>query len=191
MKIIFTFIFLFLLVEPTKILFIGDSITAYRGGWQDLYCQATNQSCTNISKNGMKTKWMYTTLKNELKQNSDYNKVIIYGGINDIFSEIKIDSAILNIQRMVNLANEYKIKPVVIIGYDSKKLIENTWIKDKVLEEKIRNKYIDYQKRLVNEIIGAEIVPIVPTINSDVIDGIHLSTTGHKKFKDWMITHQP
>lgn len=176
---------------PTKVLFIGDSITAYRGGWQDEYCQATNKSCTNLAKNGMRTKWMLNTLKDHLKDNSDYNVIIIYGGINDIFTHIKVDSAIRNVQRMVDLANEYNIKPVVIIGYNSNNLMQNTWIKDKVVEEQIRQRYVSYQNRLGKEITGAQIIPIVPTIKSDGIDGIHLSSAGHKKFKDWIISHQP
>ena len=87
--------------EDDKILFVGDSLTAYRGGWQHQVARMLHAKYDNISKGGKRTKWMVNEL-NKLSDNSrGYTKVIIYGGINDSFSSVKEDETIENIQDMV------------------------------------------------------------------------------------------
>lgn len=172
---------LYFIGEPQKVLFVGDSLTAYEFGWQYQLSAEMNYKLTNISKAGMKTDWMLETLTQSLKKNHDYDQIFIYGGINDIFTG---DSALVTaqrIQKIVNLCNSYNIKPILVMGYDARKVIHNTWIKDKALEEKRRNEYILYQEMLTM-IHDCKILPIVKLTHADTEDGIHLTANGHKKF---------
>jgi len=172
----------------TKTLIIGDSISVYANGWQDVLCKDKKLNCTNIAKGGMKTDWMVKTLKAHLKTNHSYSQVIIYGGINDIFSYVPADSVVKNVERMVALCKQYKIKPIVIIGYDPNTIIHNSWVTDRALETKLRNNYVEYQRRLMN-VQGAEIIPMVPTTEADSGDGIHLSRQGHKTFAEYFANY--
>jgi len=178
------FLFFIFVGSETKTLIMGDSISVYANGWQDVLCKQKNLNCTNIAKGGMKTNWMVKTLREHLKSDHSYSQVIIYGGINDIFSYVPIDSAVKNVERMVAICKSHKIKPIVIIGYDPNTIIHNSWVTDRKLETKLRNEYIEYQKRLMH-IQGAEIIPMVPTTSQDSGDGIHLSRQGHKTFAEY------
>jgi lysophospholipase L1-like esterase len=179
MKYLVILILLSIAIVPDRILIIGDSISAYSHGWQNGLCKAKGLQYVNIAKGGMKTDWMLGTLKTELKKDHNYKKVLIYGGINDVYSNVNIDSIVRHVQQMVDISNDYGIMPIVIVGYDGRIANKNTWIKDKVLEKKIHDNYIIYQEKLIKEIKNATIVPIIPITEKDLADGIHLSAQGH------------
>jgi hypothetical protein len=82
-----------------KILFVGDSLTAYSGGWQHQMSRMLHAKYTNISKGGKRTKWMVNELKKYSDNSAGYTKVVIYGGINDSFSSVKEDDTIDNISK--------------------------------------------------------------------------------------------
>jgi lysophospholipase L1-like esterase len=173
--------------EDDKILFVGDSLTAYRGGWQHQVARMLHVKHDNISKGGKRTKWMVNEL-NKLSDNSaGYTKVVIYGGINDSFSSVKEDETIENIQDMVYTAKEMGAEPIVIVGYNADKVNRNTGYSNEV-ETKCRNRYIKLQKRIQRDIRGCNVIPMDNTIDrSDSDDGIHLKASGHRKFSSWVL----
>jgi len=173
--------------EDDKILFVGDSLTAYRGGWQHQVARMLHSKYDNISKGGKRTKWMVKEL-NKLSDNSNgYTKVIIYGGINDSFSSVKEDETIENIQDMVYTAKEMGAEPIVIVGYNADKVNRNTGYSNEV-ETKCRNRYIKLQKRIQRDIRGCNVIPMDNTIDrSDSDDGVHLKASGHRKFSSWVL----
>jgi lysophospholipase L1-like esterase len=173
--------------EDDKILFVGDSLTAYRGGWQHQVARMLHAKYDNISKGGKRTKWMVNEL-NKLSDNSrGYTKVIIYGGINDSFSSVKETETIENIQDMVYTAKEMGAEPIVIVGYNADKLNRNTGYSNEV-ETKCRNRYIKLQKRIQRDIRGCNVISMDNTIDrSDSDDGVHLKASGHRKFANWVL----
>ncbi len=173
--------------EEDKILFVGDSLTAYRGGWQHQVARMLHAKYDNISKGGKRTKWMVKEL-NKLSDNSQgYTKVIIYGGINDSFSSVKEDETIENIQDMVYTAKEMGAEPIVIVGYNPERVI-NLTMYSKEVEAKCRNRYIKLQKRIQRDIRGCNVIPVENTIyRMDSDDGIHLKASGHRKFSSWVL----
>jgi lysophospholipase L1-like esterase len=172
-----------------RILFVGDSLTAYSGGWQHQLGRMLQIKYDNISKGGKRTKWMLSQLKQYSHKTDRYTKVIIYGGINDSFSSVREDDTIENIQTMVDIANGMGAEPIVVVGYNPKMVISGTTYSNDV-ETKCRNRYISLQKRIVTDIKGAKIVPMTDVINrEDSDDGIHLKGSGHRKFMNWVLAN--
>ena len=172
-----------------RILFVGDSLTAYNGGWQHQLGRMLQIKYDNISKGGKRTKWMLSQLKQYSHKTDRYTKVIIYGGINDSFSSVREDDTIENIQKMVDIVWTMGAEPIVIVGYNPTMVINQTSYPNDV-ETKCRNRYISLQKRIVTDITGAKIVPMTDTINrSDSGDGIHLWGGGHRKFMNWVLAN--
>ena len=173
--------------EDDKILFVGDSLTAYSGGWQHQVARMLHAKYDNISKGGKRTKWRVKEL-NKLSDNSNgYTKVIIYGGINDSFSSVKEDETIENIQDMVYTAKEMGAEPIVIVGYNPERVI-NLTMYSKEVEAKCRDRYIKLQKRIQRDIRGCNVIPVENTIyRIDSDDGIHLKASGHRKFSSWVL----
>ena len=169
-----------------RILFIGDSLTAYKGGWQHQLAKMRFEEYDNISKGGKRTKWMLDQLKKYPLNANRYNEVIIYGGINDSFSFVDEDVTVRNIQEMVYIAKKMGAHPIVIIGYNPEKVVKNT-IYSKEVEARCRDRYISLQRRLQTELKWCTIVPMENQINrSDSDDGIHLKASGHSKFSKWV-----
>ena len=172
-----------------RILFVGDSLTAYNGGWQHQLGRMLQIKYDNISKGGKRTKWMLSQLKQYSHKTDRYTKVIIYGGINDSFSSVREDDTIENIQKMVDIVWTMGAEPIVIVGYNPTMVISETSYPNDV-ETKCRNRYISLQKRIVTDITGARIVPMTDKINrTDSGDGIHLLDTGHRKFMNWILAN--
>ncbi len=165
-----------------KILFVGDSLTAYRGGWQHQLARLRHAEYDNISKGGKRTKWMLKELKKQLSETNEYDEVIIYGGINDSFSYVSEDETIQNIQEMVYLVKSVRAVPIVIVGYNPQRVINSTMYSDEV-ETRCRNRYIKLQKRMETELKQCVVIPMENSIfRGDSSDGIHLIASGHRKF---------
>ena len=179
----------FMVRREERILFVGDSLTAYNGGWQHQLGRMLQIKYDNISKGGKRTKWMLSQLKQYSHKTDRYTKVIIYGGINDSFSSVREDDTIENIQKMVDIVWTMGAEPIVIVGYNPTMVISETSYPNDV-ETKCRNRYISLQKRIVTDITGARIVPMTDTINrTDSGDGIHLWGQGHRKFMNWVLAN--
>lgn len=186
MKYVLSFILLIFVPDQERMLIVGDSISAYSHGWQDGLSKQKGLQYVNVAKGGMRTDWMLGTLKTYLKTDHNFKQVIIYGGITDVYSYIKTDSIVKNIQEMVDLADSYDIKVFVLVGYDGQIANQNTWIKDKTLEKKIHDDYINFQIALAKKIKNAVVVPAIPITEKDLADGIHLSAQGHKTYVKYL-----
>ena len=101
-----------------RILYIGDSLTCYKNGWQADVAKGLGMKFDNISKGGKRTKWMLETLESYLEKNEFHSTLIIYGGINDSFAMTKESETLNNIQTMVDLGNRYEMEVIVIVGYN-------------------------------------------------------------------------
>lgn len=184
-KFMFCF-FLLVIVPGEKVLFIGDSLTAYQYGWQEKLTKEKGYRSTNAAVGGKMTSWMIESLYDKLKA-SKYKKVFIYGGVNDIFSDKKAEVPLENIKTMIRMCKQRNVEPIVIAGYDPS-IMTNTWIKDKSIEATFRSEY----KRLQDSLMimsNVKIIPPVKLLRSDSDDGIHLNSTGQKKFSEWIINH--
>lgn len=177
------------LLKSSNIVFIGDSLTCYKNGWQDKVSKHMGYIPINLAKGGKQTSWMLSEIRNKLPHiTSDY--LFIYGGINDSFSGISPDRAFKNIQDIVNISNGFKIKPIVIIGYNPEKVNIRTQYSIE-LETKCRNNYINLQKKL-KELKGCHIIQMEDMITrKDSDDGIHLKASGINKFTSWIIKNLP
>jgi lysophospholipase L1-like esterase len=185
--LLFTILTGFTFLPDYKILFVGDSLTAYNNGWQHQYSKMRGADYNNISKGGKRTKWMLEQMKKYSTESYKYNEVVIYGGINDSFSYVSEDETIHNIQEMVYIAKRMGAVPIIIVGYDPNSVIKNTSYSNEV-ETRCRNRYIKLQKRMVKELKWCVIVPMDTTITRmDSDDGIHLRGSGHKKFSKWVL----
>ena len=190
MKTLLISLFLFLFIpsrKDVKILFIGDSLTCYANGWQHTVAKGMGMGYVNISKGGKRTDWMLKTLRNYLENGLHHNTLVIYGGINDSFASTKESTTINNLQTMVNLGNLYEMEVIVIVGYDPNRVIKKTVYNDSVTKV-CRNRYVKLQKKMQERLIGCKIIPMDTTVNySDSGDGIHLKSSGHKKFSNWVL----
>jgi lysophospholipase L1-like esterase len=180
-----------ILFEPQSkpnVLVIGDSLSSYTGGWQDIISKKLNYNLTNVSKSGAKTDWMLGKLKYQLRCGSKYDIVYIYGGINDIFSNIEQNTTISNICEMIELCNRYDVKPYIIIGYNPYTVMESALPTEIISYRKIG--YFKLQQRIKSEIKQEYIIPMNRNISkTDVSDGIHLNLGGHYKLANWILNH--
>lgn len=172
-----------------RIIFVGDSLTCYSGGWQSTVAKGMDMKFDNISKGGKRTKWMLSTLQSYLKKNDFHSTLIIYGGINDSFAMTSETETLNNIQSMVDLGNLYEMEVIVIVGYNPNKVNVRTTYDD-ATTTRCRNRYIKLQKKIQERISGCRIVPMDNTIDrSDSDDGIHLKSSAHKKFAKWVLSY--
>lgn len=181
--------------ENTKlsnILFVGDSITAeyYKGLPTYTYSyiikhkNLKGKTVDILAVVAKQTSWMLANLPAQLALRK-YNRVYIYGGINDIFSGITATKAVSNIQKMVDMVVEHGAEAYVIIGYDTKKFTPDSKLQstDYVTKDgmiKLRDKYIAYQKLLKNTITNATIIDEFQLNSSMNLDGIHPNATAHQ-----------
>jgi len=172
-----------------RILFVGDSLTCYSGGWQHQVAKMRHTKYDNISKGGKRTKWMLQQMKRYPLNSYKYTDVIIYGGINDSFSSVSESETINNIQQMVDIAKGMGAVPIVIIGYNPQRVNVNTMYSNEI-ETRCRNRYIKLQKRMQSELKRCVIIPMENTIDrGDSDDGIHLKSSGHRKFGKWVLNN--
>ena len=178
-----------------SVLFVGDSITAIEYNGKPVIwtypnivkkeLAPKNVKVDVLAKGGKRTDWMLTNLTEKLKTNK-YDRVYIYGGINDMFSSTTKQSALQNVQKMVDLIKSKGGEAYVIIGYDTKsfmdddKLVPTSYVPTKAGMIKLKNRYIDYQNSIADTIKGATIVGKFDIPSSMTSDGIHPSERGQK-----------
>jgi lysophospholipase L1-like esterase len=168
-------------VKGKYVLFIGDSHTSNHGGWQTILSNQTKMRMNNISVGGKTTGWMLERAKESIHEGLDY--CFIYGGANDMYnSKITIESAVRNIQKIVNICNSKGVKPVVITGFDPLICINTPE------NPNYRVKYSNFQYRLLNTIKGATVIMTHVVDRKDCWDGLcHMSPSGHKKIANHII----
>ena len=162
--------------------FIGDSHTSnHNSGWQVVVCKKTGLRMNNLSVSGKTTGWMLEMSKTSLHKGIDY--CFIYGGANDMFnSKITIESAVKNIQKIVNICNSKGVKPVVITGFDPLICINTPE------NPNYRVKYSKFQNELIKKIVGGKVINTRVITKSDCWDGLcHMAPSGHKKIGNCVI----
>jgi hypothetical protein len=88
--------------------------------------------------------------KTSLHKGIDY--CFIYGGANDMYTKsITPKRAVSNIQQIVNLCHKYKIKCIVLTGFDPVKCTRTS-------NPAYGPKYAQFQKMLMDSISGATVV---------------------------------
>lgn len=177
---------------PRRVLYIGDSLTCAAGGWQDQVSKHFGYQSLNLSKGGVRTDYMRSTLNTCFKTDSAFTRVFIYGGCNDAFSMVDLQGAVNNIQAMVDSCNRRGIEPIVIVGFNPAQVTTKT-VYDAETTKRCVGRYIEFQKLMVKEKTGLKNCKIIPMdttmFYSDTGDGIHFAASGHRKFSKWVIEH--
>jgi len=175
--------------KPKRILFVGDSLTCYSGGWQHQFAKGLGREYVNLSSGGKRTDWMYKRLHDQLSTYSDYDMVVIYGGVNDAFSSVPLSKVTNNIQNMIDECIYYDIPVVVISGYSSNKILKRGPYSETIMS-RARNRYDAIQKNINNKLMRCDVIPVDTTIDrSDSGDGIHLKASGHRKFAKFVLAN--
>ena len=184
--------------EGKTFAFMGDSYTALPTyGWQSLLAKNNNFKEVNLAKGGMQTSWMVNQTKNYLNSNKpDY--FVILGGANDAYSPQTIETAVSNIQKMVDMANAKGVKPIVITGYNARKVQVGNTRQRPTAEQQNRGvtqqtlwdmgeKYYQMQLRMLSDLKNTIVVPIWEDAQqSDTYDGLHMTAPAHKKFAEYL-----
>ena len=173
-----------------NVLFVGDSLSAGLGfTWNYLLEKKHPEwNVKHIVKGGVRTQWMLDELRNELKQNN-YDIVFIWGGTNDMFSLVSINSAISNLQKMADLVKEQGGTPIIFAGYDVKSVMLDEKLKptiycDKPCMLRSRDRMIEFQDKLESGINGAKVIPRVINSSISAGDGTHVGGSSHKIMAD-------
>jgi lysophospholipase L1-like esterase len=178
-----------------SLLFVGDSITAIESGGKPVTSTYPNiikkelepkgVNVDVVAQGGKRTDWILANLTEKLKTNK-YDRVYIYGGINDMFSGVSKQRALQNVQKMVDLIKSKGAEPFVIIGYDAKRFMDENKLKPtknvptKAGIIELKNKYVDYQNSINTTIKNATIVDKFNIPSSMTVDAIHPTPSGQK-----------
>ena len=178
-----------------SVLFVGDSITAIEYDGKPVTTTYPNIVKKELEPKGVKvdvvaqeskkTDWILANLIEKLKTNS-YDRVYIYGGINDMFSGTSKQRALQNVQKMVDLIKSKGAEPFVVIGYDAKKFMDDNKLKTtnyvptKAGMIELKKKYIDYQNSIADSIKGATVIDKFDIPSSMTNDSIHPTPSGQK-----------
>jgi len=159
--------------DSESILIIGDSHSVDAGFTYSSLLKKNFSDVKILASVGQGTSWMKSELSKELSK-KHYDKVIIWGGNNDIGSTSSISGAISNIQQMVNMVNSQDGQSYVIIGFDQE-------VFTKKVKNKMRERYIDLQRQLSSAISNAVIIPAFDIDNSHTSDNVHGDRSAHEK----------
>ena len=187
--------------NPKKILFIGDSHTSIKtkDGKAVTYTfpnilkkelEPEGYTIDVLALGGMTTQWMLDNLPKQLS-GKKYDRVYIYGGANDAMnSSIKLEKALENIQKMVDLSRENGADVFVNQGYiiegetgsfgNWKKMsISGTVLKKQEEWIPYVERMRDLQKRIPKVIKNANFIPPYD-LKELTEDGIHANSKGQK-----------
>jgi lysophospholipase L1-like esterase len=169
-----------------NILFIGDSMTSETWNGQPTYTYSylikhklTDKNVDIIAEVGKTTSWMLSNLKTKLAAKK-YDRVYIWGGINDIFSGYSQVNAISNIQSMVDLVVAQGGDAYVLIGYTTEKFMTPAVLTASKYNAAMKPYYVTYQKKLKSSIKHATIVDEFDLSSAYSSDGIHPTVAAHQ-----------
>ena len=181
-----------------KILFVGDSISAIQTptgenvSWT--YPAQVKKSLPNaivdvLAIGGKQTAWMLQNLPDQLAT-TKYNRVYIYGGTNDIFSQIPIKTVLSNVQKMVDLVVSSGAKAYVIIGYstqnmDYSKMPATKYVPNKTDYIPMIENYKKYQESIPTTITNAQFIGIFDI--GTLSDGFHPSVVQARQIANIII----
>lgn len=170
-------------VKGKKVLFIGDSHTAYSNGWQDRLCRRTGMTYLNTAVGGKQTQWMVGEARQKITNYFDY--CFIYGGANDMAGNRSPMKSVKNIQTIVNLCNKAQVKPIVVTGFDPVTCID---VRGRDVYRGYPQRYAKFQQLLVDSIKGATVVKTHYISRTDCGDFLcHMAASGHRKMADSII----
>jgi len=171
--------------NSTSLLIIGDSHSVDAKFTYSSLLKKDFDKVVIGAVGGKRTSWMKTELSKQLS-NQKFDKVTIWGGANDMFSNVTISEAISNIQQMVDMVNAQGGTPYVIVGFDQNifsvkgKFKGTKYATPKQMDE-MREKYIEFQKQLPSSISNAVIIPAFNIDNSHTSDNAHGNSAAHNK----------
>ena len=191
------------LINPKgkKILFVGDSHTAFTKqpirinetqinaeGWQSYLARIYGFKEINISVGGQASTYLMGKFLTYLKNNPKPDVAFFYVGANDAFSGVANTKVIKNIQFMIDTCNKKGITPVVITGYNSRKIIVNNrrfkpfgTNTQKGLWDMGEKRY--QQQLMFSQLTNAIVVPMWENVlPSDAADGLHLGVAKQQQF---------
>jgi lysophospholipase L1-like esterase len=170
---------LLLFATPKEfILFVGDS---YSVGTTVSYNYTISKKHENwkskhVVKSGVTTSWMLRELEVDLTYNT-YNRIFIFGGVNDLYGGGNVDKTVDNVINMVKLAKEQKAKVYVILGFSPR-------FYKRCLDPYFPKRYGEYQKKLQLRVKDAIIIPIFDIGDQYAArDGVHPTAKGYKLFE--------
>ena len=184
-----------------KILFVGDSHTAFTKqpirinetqinaeGWQSYLARIYGFKEINISVGGQASTYLMGKFLTYLKNNPKPDVAFFYVGANDAFSGVANTKVIKNIQFMIDTCNKKGITPVVITGYNSRKIIVNNrrfkpfgTNTQKGLWNMGEKRY--QQQLMFSQLTNAIVVPMWENVlPSDAADGLHLGVAKQQQF---------
>jgi len=175
-------------VSGKKVLFVGDSHTVYAHGWQDQLAKKTGMTYINTAQGGRRTDWMIQAAQRRIDSTYDY--CFIWGGANDMASQVTIKQATLNIQAIVDMCNSHGIKPIVLTGFDPKLCIKVSGMGE--AWQPYPSKYTEFQKQLPSNIKNAVVITnhFISRQDGDCSDFIcHMSASGHRKMANGIISY--
>jgi peptidoglycan hydrolase-like protein with peptidoglycan-binding domain len=171
-------------IESESILIIGDSHSVDARFTYSSLMKSKYSDVKIAAVGGKRTSWMVDRLSQELSE-KHYDKVIIWGGANDMFSNTSISTAISNIQKMVDMVNDQDGTAFVIVGFDQNIFSKKGKYKSKYVTseemDKMREKYIDFQDQLPSGIRNAIIIPSFDIDNSHTSDNMHGDSNAHRQ----------
>ena len=186
------------------ILFVGDSHTSltvqplentkqYKGtGWQSYLAKIYGFKEINISEGGRASKYMMAKFFTYLKTHANPYACFFYLGANDAYSPVSNIQVIKNLQLMIDTCNEKGIIPIIISGYNSRKVIVNN-PRLKPFGNNTQQGLWDmgekrYQQQLMfSQLKNAIIVPIFENVlPSDAADGLHLGQKKQQQFAEFI-----
>jgi hypothetical protein len=170
-------------VNGKRVLFIGDSHTAYSKGWQDRLCRRTGMTYLNSAVGGKQTVWMVGEARQKITNYFDY--CFIYGGANDMAGNRSPMKSVKNIQTIVNLCNKTQVKPIVVTGFDPVTCID---VRGRDVYRGYPQRYARFQQLLIDSIKGATVIKTHYISRTDCGDFLcHMAASGHRKMADSII----
>ena len=170
-------------VKGKKVLFIGDSHTAYSNGWQDRLCRRTGMTYLNTAVGGKQTQWMVGEARQKITSYFDY--CFIYGGANDMAGNRSPMKSVKNVQIIVDLCIKAHVKPIVVTGFDPITCID---VRGRDVYRGYPQRYARFQQMLVDSIKGATVVKTHYISRTDCGDFLcHMAASGHRKMADSII----
>lgn len=171
--------------NPKKILFVGDSISTGSSTYPaKIKNKRSDLEVDVVAQGGKRTDWMLDNLRDKLDTN-EYDRVYIYGGVNDAFSSVKIPDIYKNLQAMVDLINKngadaFIIKGYVIDGFmDLSKFTPSKYVPDVNGFIPIIAKYKDYQNGISKNVKDAFFIEPI-NLGDRTGDGVHPNGTGQE-----------
>jgi lysophospholipase L1-like esterase len=177
---------LFSISNPKKILFVGDSISAGNTTYPAKVKEQRSDLDIDIAAVGGKTtSWMLDALKEKLASKK-YDRVYIYGGLNDAFNNVPINKIYDNLQQMIDLVSKQGGHTFIIRGYvangsylDWQKMKPTKYVTTKEGYIPLIENYKNFRDGLSSNIKNAHFIKEVD-LGDTTSDGTHPNGTGQK-----------